>query len=207
MSEMVYPHPLSPRRALLADFLFAKPQAAGFARDATLVLAGALLTAGCAQVSIPLGFTPVPITLQTFAVLLTAAALGPWRGLASMGLYVLLGLVGLPFYKDGGHGWAAATGATGGYLVGFVVSAGVVGWLARRGWDRRPLGTAAMMILGTAVIFACGVPWLWHVLGCSVSDALVKGLWPFLPGAGVKIAAAAGLLPAAWWLVGERRDA
>ncbi len=192
------------RRAVLADLL-AAPKAGGAAWSALLIVAGALLTAGCAQVSLPLPFTPVPITLQTFAVLLTAAALGPWRGLGAQGLYVLLGLAGLPFYTQGRSGWATFTGATGGYLVGFVVAGFLVGLLARRGWDRRPLATAGMMILGTAAIFACGVPWLGHVLGCGPSVALAKGLYPFLPGAALKIAAAAGLLPAAWWLVGERR--
>ena len=191
---------------VLSDVI-AKPQAAGvalFARNGALILGAALLTAGCAQISFPLPFTPVPITLQTFAVLLTAAALGPWRGSAAIGLYVLMGLVGLPFYTQGRSGLATATGATGGYLIGFVLAAGLVGHLARRGWDRRPLGTAAMMAVGTAVIFAAGVPWLGHVLHTGVAETLTKGLWPFLPGAVLKIAAAAGLLPAAWWLVGER---
>jgi biotin transport system substrate-specific component len=173
------------------------------ARGALLVAGGALLTAAAAQVFVPLPFTPVPISGQTFAVLLVAAALGPARGVASMGLYVLLGLVGLPFYAEGASGTAVVMGATGGYLVGFVVAAWVVGHLARRGLDRTVWGTAVAYVAGSLVIYAVGVPWLAVVAGVGPQQALLMGVVPFLIGDAVKAALAAGLLPAAWRLVGE----
>ena len=167
-------------------------------RDATLVAVAVALTAASAQIVLPLPFTPVSITGQTFAVLLTAAALGPLRGVAAQGLYVLLGMAGLPFYAGGESGVQAAFGATGGYLVGFVVAAWVVGLCARRGLDRRPGGTLAAYALGTVVIYAFGVPWLAHVVGVSITQAVGLGLTPFLLGDALKALLAAGLLPAAW---------
>ncbi len=171
------------------------------ARDAVLVVAAVLLTAASAQLIVPLPFSPVPISGQTFAVLLTAAALGPVRGVLAQGLYVLLGMAGLPFYAGGESGWQAATGATGGYLVGFVVAAAVVGAFARRGLDRSPAGTLAAFVIGSLVIYAFGVPWLAQVVGVSLGEALGLGLVPFLVGDALKALLAAGLLPAAWRLV------
>ena len=185
-------------RPVLADRI---PQVT--ARDGLLVTGGALLTAAAAQVFVPLPFTPVPISGQPFAVLLVAAALGPARGVASMGLYVLLGLVGLPFYAEGASGPQVALGATGGYLAGFVAAAWVVGHLARRGSDRKVLGTVGTYALGSLVIYAFGVPWLGVTLGVGLGEALMLGLVPFLVGDAVKAALAGALLPAAWRLVGE----
>ena len=190
--------PLVAPRPVLADRV---PRVA--ARDVLLVSAGALLTAAAAQVFVPLPFTPVPISGQTFAVLLVAAALGPARGVASMGLYLLLGLVGLPFYAEGASGVTVIAGATGGYLVGFVVAAYVVGHLARRGMDRKVWSTAAAYLIGSLVIYAVGVPWLAVAVGVSLPEALMMGLVPFLIGDAVKAALAAGLLPAAWKLLGD----
>jgi len=180
-------------RPVLADLL---PRA--LVRDALLVMGAALLTALCAQIVIPLPFSPVPLTGQTFAVLLTAAALGPLRGLAGQALYLALGLVGLPFFQGGESGWTYATGATGGYLVGFLVAAVVVGACSRRGLDRTPLGTLAAFALGTLTIYAFGAPWLASVTQMDLGGAFRAGVLPFLPGDALKAALAAGLLPAAW---------
>ena len=166
--------------------------------DAALIVAAALVTALFARIVVPLPFTPVPVTGQTFAVLLTAAALGPWRGAAGQAAYVLMGAAGLPFFSGGASGVGVVFGATGGYLVGFVAAAALTGWLARRGWDRRFWPAAGAMTLGTAVILACGVAWLAVVADLSPAAALEKGLYPFVVGGVLKIALAAGLLPAAW---------
>lgn len=170
-------------------------------RNVVLVLGAVLLTAAAAQVSIPLGFSPVPISGQTFAVLLTAAALGPLRGVAAQGLYFLVGMAGMPFYAGGESGMQVAFGATGGYLVGFIVAAAVVGWMARRGLDRSPWGMAAAFLAGSLVIYALGVPWLAQVVGVSLAEAVPMGLTPFLIGDVLKACLAAGLLPLAWKLV------
>lgn len=180
-------------------------------RDAGLVLGGALLTAVLAQVSIPLGFTPVPLTGQTFAVLLVGAALGWKRAVASQGLYWALGAVGLPFYAGAEGGWEAATGSTLGYLVGFVVAAGVVGLLAQRGQDRTFATSLPAMLLGSVVIYAFGVSWLAYHLGVPFyagngEDAFTYGLLPFIAGDLLKLVLAAALTPAAWRLVQRSRQ-
>lgn len=169
---------------------------------ATLVVGFALLTALAAQIEIPLGFTPVPITGQTFAVLLAGAALGSGPGAASQLLYVALGAVGLPFYAGGGSGWTVATGATGGYLVGFIVAAWVVGLLAERGQDRTVATAVPAFITGSVVIYLFGVPWLANVLGVGWVEAAGLGATPFILGDLIKIALAGALLPAAWKFVG-----
>jgi biotin transport system substrate-specific component len=171
------------------------------ARDVALVIAGALLTALCAQISIPVPGSPVPITGQTFAVLLCGAGLGATRGASSQGLYVTLGFVGLPFYSEGESGPDVIFGATGGYLIGFVVAAYVVGRLAERQLDRTPLKALPLFTLGSAIIFAVGVPWLAVAADITLVQALDAGLVPFIPGGIVKALAAAALLPAAWRLV------
>jgi biotin transport system substrate-specific component len=169
------------------------------------VIAGfALLTAAAAQIEIPLWFTPVPITGQTFAVLLAGAALG-WRaGAASQLLYVGLGAVGLPFYSGGDSGWEVVTGATGGYLLGFIVAAAFVGLLAERRQDREVLTAVPAFLAGTAVIYVIGVPWLAAVAGFDAITAIEKGLAPFVIGDLVKVALAGLALPAAWRLTGRR---
>ena len=170
-------------------------------RTLALVIGFALLTALAAQVSIPLSWTPVPLTGTTFAVLLAGATLG-WRaGGASQLLYVALGAIGLPFYQGGESGWAYATGATGGYLVGFVLAAALVGLLAERHQDRSLLTSVPAMLAGTAVIYLFGVTWLGHVLDAGATTALEKGLLPFVIGDSLKLLAAGTLLPLAWRLV------
>jgi biotin transport system substrate-specific component len=181
------------RRVVLADLV---PGAV--VRNALLVLGGAGLAGLAAQVSIPLGFTPVPLSLQTFAVLLVGAALGPWRGLASMALYLVAGLVGVPWFAGGTHGAAFASF---GYIIGFVAAAGVVGELARRRGDRTPLRTAGTMVVGNIVVYAFGVAWLAALYDMSLPKALAVGVLPFLIGDAIKIVAAAGVLPGTWALV------
>ena len=170
----------------------------GRTRTVALVIGFALLTALAAQITFHLPWTPVPITGQTFAVLLTGATLG-WRagGLSQL-LYVALGAIGLPFYADGKGGWENATGATAGYLVGFVVAAAVVGALAERRNDRSVLTSVPAMLAGSAVIYLFGVPWLAHSINVSATKALELGFTPFVIGDTLKLVAAGLLLPAAW---------
>lgn len=167
--------------------------------SAALVVVGSVLTALAAQVSIPLPFTPVPITGQTFAVLLVGAALGSRRGAASMALYLAEGLAGLPVFAGGKAGLAVLLGPTGGYLIGFIAAAFVTGWFAERGWDRRPLTTALAMVLGNVVIYLFGVSWLSVFVG--VAKAPLLGMIPFLPGDLLKIVLATIALPGAWWIL------
>ncbi len=167
---------------------------------AALVVGFALLTALSAQIVIPLPFTPVPITGQTFAVLLSGAALGAGAGAASQGLYVLLGAVGLPFYAGGASGWTVVTGATGGYLVGFIVAAWVVGVLAEMRQDRLVATAIPAFLVGNVIIHLFGVPWLARSLEVDWVEAASLGSVPFIPGDLVKVALAGLLLPLAWKL-------
>ncbi|MGH9182484.1 MAG: biotin transporter BioY [Acidimicrobiales bacterium] len=170
------------------------------ARTAALVVGFALLTAASAQLSVHLPWTPVPVTGQTFAVLLAGAALG-WRaGGASQLLYLSLGAVGLPFYAAGASGWSVVSGATGGYLVGFVVAAALVGALAERQQDRTLLTSVPAMLAGTAVIYLLGVTWLAHVADLDATTAVEQGLAPFVIGDALKLVAAGAVFPAAWKL-------
>ncbi len=188
-----------PARPVLTDLL---PRTA--VRDVAVVVAGALLVAASAQIVVPLPFTPVPITGSTFGVLLVAAALGPLRGVLAMGLYLALGLVGLPFYAEASSGIEVFAGATGGYLVAYPVVALLVGACARRGLDRTPRGMAAAFLLGSAVFYAFGVPWLAVVAEMDAGEALRAGMLPFLIGDLAKAALAAGLLPGVWRLLDRR---
>lgn len=176
------------------------PRMAGWLRDLILVTAGALFVAVLAQVKIPLPFTPVPLTGQTFAVLLVAAVLGSKRGAASMAFYIALGVFGLPVFAGGAAGMAYLSGATLGYLIGFIVAAYVVGMLAERGLERNLRTSILPFLAGTIIIYACGVAWLTVLLG-SFGKAVAAGLVPFVVGDIIKLAAAALALPAAWKLV------
>jgi biotin transport system substrate-specific component len=167
--------------------------------DLTLILLGSLFVALMAQVSIPLPFTPVPITGQTFAVLVVGAALGARRGAASLALYLLEGALGLPVYAGAAGGPAALLGPTGGYLTGFVAAAFVVGWLAERGLDRRWTTALVPFLAGSLVIYLFGVLWLSYFVGPGT--AVEKGLLPFLIGDAIKLILAAVALPSAWALV------
>ena len=176
------------------------PGAAGWLRDLILILLGALFVALLAQIEIPLPFTPVPITGQTFGVLLVGAALGSGRGALSLASYLAMGVFGLPFFAGGAHGWDIVIGATGGYLIGFVISAYVIGLLAERGLERSIRTSLIPFLLGTIIIYICGVAWLAVVLG-SFGKAIAAGLIPFLIGDAIKLIAASLVLPGAWKLV------
>ena len=170
--------------------------------DVTLVVGATVAVAMSAQMALVLPFSPVPVTGQTFAVLLVGALLGPQRAVAAMLLYIAEGMAGLPVFAAGGATVAVLAGPTGGYLAGFVVAAGMVGYLSQRGWDRGLLTTLLAMTVGTAVIFLFGVTWLAFYL--SEGSALQLGLYPFIPGAVAKIILAALLLPLGWRLPGIR---
>jgi biotin transport system substrate-specific component len=176
------------------------PRAATWLRDLVLIIIGSLFVALLARVEIPLPGSPVPITGQTFGVLLAGAALGSKRGAASMALYLAEGALGLPFFAGGAHGMKIVVGATGGYLIGFIVAAYVIGLLAERGLERSVRTSFVPFLVGTVIIYICGVSWLAIVMG-SLGDALKFGLIPFLIGDAIKLIAAALALPAAWKLV------
>lgn len=174
----------------------------GVARSVALVVGGAAFVGLSAQVVVPLPFSPVPLSLQTFSVLLVGAVLGSRRGVASMALYLLAGVAGVPWFSQQQSGWAFASF---GYVVGFVIAAYLVGRLAERGADRTVLRTVGLMVLGNLAIYAVGVPGLVLITGMDLGKALLVGVVPFLLGDALKIALAAGLLPATWKLVGGRR--
>jgi biotin transport system substrate-specific component len=177
--------------------------------DVVLVAAGAALTAVAAQVVVPLW--PVPMTLQTFAVLLVGTTLGPVRGVLSMALYLAVGVLGMPVFAESKSGSLFEL-TSGGFIVGFILAAALVGWLAQREWDRRFVGTLVSFAAGTAVIYAVGLPWLyfslsnlgpavWHdYLGFDtvIAATLGAGVLPFLVGDLLKALLAATLLPLAW---------
>jgi len=199
--------PTQPR--VLADALAPGLFADSKIRDAVAVVGFALLTAAAAQISIPLGFTPVPLTGQTFAVLLAGGVLGANRGATSQLLYVAMGAVGLPFFADGASG-LRVEGAfipTIGYLIGFIVAAYVVGLMAERRQDRNILSSIPALFAGTFIIYAIGAPVLAWRLGIPLAadleeaSALKFGIAPFLIGDAIKAVIAGGLLPATWKLV------
>jgi biotin transport system substrate-specific component len=174
------------------------------ARHLALILAGTLLIALGAKVSFAIPGTPVPVTGQTFGVLVAGGALGFRRGIASVLLYVLLGAIGLPLFALGETGVNVILGSFGGYLVGFVVAGAIVGRLAELGWDRNLVGSIGAMLLGEIAIYAIGVPWLAVVAKLAPGDAIGEGLTPFLLGDALKMLLAAGVFPVAWWIVGRR---
>lgn len=177
-------------------------------RAVLLATGGAALTAVAAQLVWFAPWNPaVPYTFQTAAVLLVGTALGSRLGLASMALYLAVGAAGVGVFADGSSGLApdGALRASIGYLGGFVLAAALVGWLAERGWDRTPLRTIGLMVIGNLAIYAIGVPVLAVVLNMSAADALWHGALVFAPWDAIKLAAAAGLLPVAWRLLGQRR--
>lgn len=204
---------LAPARPVLVDrvlpAVLRRSSARSLATDAGLVVAGAALTAGLAQLSVPLW--PVPVTGQSFAVLLVGTTLGALRGSLSMGLYLLAGVLGAPVFADHRSGSLFSL-TSGGFVVGFVAAAALVGWLAQREWDRRVVGTVVSFLAGTVVMYAFGLPWLaavlgnlgpsvWHsALGYGSLGAAVlgAGLLPFLVGDVLKAVAAGLLVPLAW---------
>jgi biotin transport system substrate-specific component len=173
-------------------------------RHALLIGIGTLVVILCSQIVIPT--LPVPFTGQTFGVLVVGGALGFRRGAAALLLYLLIGAIGFGVFAQHASGVATLVGATGGYLIGFVVAAAIVGRLAELGWDRHVGGALVMMAIGTAVIYAIGVPWLKVAAGMSWTDAVAGGMTKFLIWDAAKLAIAAGLFPLAWWLIGRRPD-
>ncbi len=196
------PSPAASSRITLVDRVIART----WASDIALVVAGTALVAVLAQIAVPLW--PVPVTGQTLAVLLVGASLGAARGAASLALYAVLGLAGLPIFApqdDGSHltGLAALTAPSFGYIIGFVASAAIVGWAAERSWDRGWYKPIITFIGGSLVVFAFGLPWLAVVLGQfglpnDLQSVLIAGFYPFIIGGLIKAAIAAALLPALW---------
>ncbi len=188
----------TPAPRLLVDAIW---PAAGAMREVALVLGGAIVIALSAQLRIPLPFTPVPITAQTFAILLIAATYGSRRGPATVLTYLMMGLSGLPVFASAAPGLAALAGPTAGYLMGYVPASLVVGFLSERGASRSPLMTAGSMAVASVIIFGMGSLWLSRFVGWD--QVLAAGVLPFLPGDVVKIALATIALPAAWRFMGS----
>ncbi|MCX5201212.1 biotin transporter BioY [Streptomyces sp. NBC_00237] len=182
--------------AVLADLLPATR-----VRDIALVVGGAALTGIAAQIAIPVPGTPVPVTGQTFAALLVGTAFGARRGFLALALYAVVGMAGVPWFQNGTSG---PGGASFGYVIGMLLAATAVGALARRGGDRSMLRTAGTMVVGSAIIYAVGVPYLMAATGMNLSAALAAGVVPFLIGDALKAALAMGALPTAWKLVGRK---
>jgi biotin transport system substrate-specific component len=201
------------RRRVLADVI-ARPsrRAYALAVDAALVVAGAALVALLAQVTIPLPI--VPITGQTLGVLIVGASLGAIRGASALTLYAVVGVFGIPVFADGEAGTSVLFGATGGFIIGFIVSAGLVGWLSERAWDRRILKAFVTFLTGTAATFLIGLPWLfvWFTLmgtefyqslgyDTALQATIDSGLLPFIVPGIIKAIIAALIIPGAWALV------
>ncbi len=195
---------MKPHRAkTLAATMWPAGSEAGFnaMRAGLLALVGSLLVAVSAQFQVPM--VPVPMTMQSFAVLVIGAAYGARLGAATLLLYMAEGALGLPVFAGMKGGAQHLVGPTGGYIIGFILAAGVVGWLAERGWDRGVVRTAIAMLIGKVFIFVPGVLWLGAVIG--MEKAIGAGLVPFIPGIVLKIALAVAVLPGAWWLIGRGR--
>jgi biotin transport system substrate-specific component len=185
--------------ATIADLMRPSEARSAAVYDITLVIGGSLLIALCARITVLLPFSPVPVTAQTFAVLMTGALLGAKRGGLAALAYITQGALGLPVFAFGG-GFAVLLGPTGGYLIGFIPAAYVTGFLAQKGWDRRIGTTVLAMIFGNIVIYTFGMFWLSRLMGISKS-VLATGLYPFIVGDLAKIALAAAVLPAGWKLL------
>lgn len=228
--------PVDQRGITLADFLVpirVSERLGSRVRHVALIVAGALFIALCTQLAIfqtgqtipliadyriQLASTPVPITGQTLAVLLVGGSLGLRRGVLSVGLYLLAGLVlpvyaggesGLDMYVSRGDGGALVFGVRGGYLIGFLLAAAITGRLAELGWDRHILGAVAAMLIGNVVIYLVGVPWLALAVGSTpeasaLERAIAFGLTPFVIVDAMKLLVAAAAFLGAWWAVGRR---
>jgi biotin transport system substrate-specific component len=193
--------------ALVPSLVRPSNRSVALVADAVLVALGITLIALSAQISIPLPNTPVPLTGQTFGVLLVGASYGASRAFATMAGYLVVGGIGYGVFAGHSSGWDVLrfSSATGGYLVGMLVAAGVVGWLADRGWDRKPWRSLPTMVFGNVVIYAFGATWLAHALHVDAQAAYDLGVKDFLIGDALKILLAAGLLPSAWWVVDKVR--
>lgn len=190
---------------VLADLLPASTRAVAIARDAVLVLAGAGAVGASAQVAFTIPqISPVPFVLTTFTVLLVGAAFGPLRAGLALALYLAAGAAGVPWFTEGTSGYAMPTF---GYIIGFLVAAVAVGFLAGRGGDRTIVKTVGLMVVGNVIMYAFGVPYLAFALDMNASQAIEEGMIPFLAGDFVKLVFAALLLPGTWWAVNKFRSA
>lgn len=172
------------------------------ARDVALTLGGTLFLVLASQVLIPLGFTPVPLSLATFAVLLIGAGLGPVRGGAAAGIYVLIGIGGAPVFAGHASGVGAASF---GYAMGYILAAIAVGLMARKSADRKMATTLVAGIVASVIIYACGVPWFMLTTGAGLRESIALGVVPFLAGDFIKALAVSAILPAAWKLAGSQK--
>ncbi|THV38684.1 biotin transporter BioY [Glycomyces buryatensis] len=189
---------------VLADLLPASTRAVAIARDAVLVLGGAAVVGASAQVAITIPqISPVPFVLTTFTVLLLGAAYGPLRAGLTLAVYLAAGMAGVPWFTEGASGYALPTL---GYVIGFLVAAVAVGWLAQRGADRTVLKTVGLMVVGNVLMYAFGAPYLAASLDLSAGEALAMGVTPFLAGDLVKLIAATIVLPATWMAVKKFRE-
>ena len=199
--------PADQRDVTIADFLVpirVGERMSTRLRNAALVVLGALVIYLSARIALPVPGSPIPVTGQTFGVLLVGGALGFRRGLAGVALYVAIGLIGLPFFAEGKGGISVILGSSGGYIVGFLLAAALVGRLAELGWDRRIAGAIGAMVVGNIVIYLVGVPWLMSVAHLDLGTGIAKGVTPFLIGDALKLVLAAAAFPVAWWVVGRR---
>ena len=174
-------------------------------RDVALVVGFAAFVGLCAQLTVPLPFTPVPITGQTFAVLLGAEVLGWRRGAAGMVLYALVGVAGLPWFAGHAGGMSMLASPSFGYILAYVPAAAIGGWLAGRGMDRTFARSALVMVVANLSIYAVGLPWLALSLGAGPAKTLALGFLPFVPGDAIKLVAAAALVPATYRVLGHDR--
>ena len=200
---------IAPQRVLADLIVQPTTRVRAIVRDVLLVVSFALLTAAAAQIEIQLGFTPVPLTGQTFAVLLSGAVLGMRRGALSQLVYWMAGLTGLPFYSGGAGGWKSGTGATLGYLVGFIVAAGAIGYLAEKKQDRNFATSLPAMLLGSTLIYSCGAAWLTTYLNIGFAtgetNAISLGVAPFLVGDVIKALLAAACTTGVWAAINKRK--
>jgi biotin transport system substrate-specific component len=170
----------------------------------SLILGGTIFLAAMAQISFPIPGSPVPFTGQTLGVLLLGTAYGASLGFSTVAFYLLMGIAGAPIFASGSHGFEKIAGATGGYLVGMLISSLVLGALAGRKWDQKIKTVIPTMIIGNVIIFTFGLFWLHQYSGQSWSWTIDKGLTPFILAEFIKIAIASTALPAVWRLVAKR---
>jgi biotin transport system substrate-specific component len=185
----------------LANHLWPQTVSSNVLRSIVLAVLGSLVVAVCAHISVPT--LPVPMTLQTLAVLVVGAGLGARLGAASLALYAVEGAAGLPVFSPTPDGYPGISGPTGGYILGFILTAALVGWLADRGWDRSVPKMLVAMLLGAAVLYLPGLAWLSTFVG-GIGKAIEYGFTPFVAGDIVKAFIATLAFPAVWNLLGHR---